>query len=404
MLTEAAIQAEIQKVKKGRKASANLADKAPRGAGRLLLIIKPGRAEWYAQRFVDGKRKLQKLGAYPDMSLAVAREKFGDHKPEAGRSTLGDLLDAYLVTLEGRPAHKQAKCVFKTVYEVIGRVRLARDIEPQDIVRVVKPKHRAGKISMAEKQRMFLHAAYEWALQATFDYRSDDTRDWGLKYNPVAPLPVDERAYQSRDTWLDVDAFLDLLEWATGGKPGTARHAIAVIMLTGQRVTEICRVAAADWDSRERTLHWQKTKNGKPHTVPVCKQAAQLLDAIKTNQVHLYPGYSESPHLSQDSVRAALKRAKKLGFTARDLRRTWKTLAGMAGLTKVDRDLIQNHGQTGISAKHYDRWTYMPEKRAAVAQWEGWLEDQLRKRRAKNKAQKVVDAQKDRRSEQVVCV
>jgi len=404
MLTEAAIQTEIQKVKKGRKASANLSDAAPRGAGRLILVIKPGRAEWYAQRFVDGQRKKQKLGAYPDMTLAEARERHAGHKPSPGRNTLGDLIDAYLVTLEGRPSHKQAKCVFRTVSDVIGRGRLARDIEPIDIVRVVKPTHRRGKIGMAEKQRMFMHAAYAWALQATYDYRTDDTRDWGLKYNPVAPLPVDERAYQSRDTWLDVEAFLDLLEWASIGKPGTARHAVAVIMLTGQRVTEICRVASADWDSRERTLHWAKTKNGKPHTVPVCKQAAQLLDAIKTNQSHLYPGYSDSPHLSQDSVRAALKRAKKMGFTARDLRRTWKTLSGMAGLTKVDRDLIQNHGQTGISSKHYDRWEYMPEKRAAIAQWEAWLEDQLGKRRAKHQAQKVIQPKKHRSAEQVVGV
>ena len=34
-------------------------------------------------------------------------------------------------------------------------------------------------------------------------------------------------------------------------------------------------------------------------------------------------------------------------FTARDLRRTWKTLAGDAGIPKEMRDRLQNHAQRG---------------------------------------------------------
>lgn len=396
LLTDATIQAAIQKVKKGRKASINLTDPAPRGSGRLVLIAKPGRAEWYAQRFVEGRRKFQKLGAYPAMSLAEARERHAGHKPSAGRNTLGDLLDAYLLTLAGRPAHKQAKSVFKRAASVIGRGRLARDITPGDIVAMVKPTHASGKIHMAEKQRMFMHAAFAWALHSTFDYRTESPRDWGLSHNPVSALPVDERAYNARDVWLDVDRFLRLLVWASRGRPGSARHAIAVIMLTGQRVSEVCRVATADWDSRERTLHWAKTKNGKPHTVPVCAQAAHLLDAIKTDRPHLYAGNHPRPHMGVDAIRAALGKSGMDGFTARDLRRTFKTLAGMAGLTKVDRDLIQNHGQTGnVSAKHYDRYEAMAEKRAAIAQWEAWLQKVMGEQGAQGCAQQVVQPKQD---------
>lgn len=53
--------------------------------------------------------------------------------------------------------------------------------------------------------------------------------------------------------------------------------------------------------------------------------------------------------------------------TNRDLRRTWKTLAGKAGIAKEIRDRIQNHSLQDVSSKNYDRWTYMPEKRAAMA-------------------------------------
>lgn len=402
MLTEGSIQTAVTSVRRGRKASVTISDKAPRGTGRLVLVVKPGRAEWYAQRYVAGRRKLQKLGVYPAVSLAEAREKFGGYRPATGRNTVGALLEAYLATLSGRPAHKQAKSCLKHAGDILGRSRLARDITPADIVAVVKPTHRAGKIHMAEKHRMFLAAAFRWAILSTHDYRTDDPRDWGLTHNPVDALPKDERAYAAGTRWLDVPEYLRLLAWAEKGRPGTARHAIAVIMLTGQRVSEVCRIESAHWDSGERTVHWPKTKNGRPHTVPVCQRAAALLDAIRPAGPHLYAGNHPRPHLSVDAVRAALDGCGVAGFTARDLRRTWKTLAGQAGLSKVDRDLIQNHGQTGVSSKHYDRWQYMPEKRAAVARWQEWLEQQISARPANQKTCQIVHGQQQSHTDGVV--
>jgi hypothetical protein len=55
--------------------------------------------------------------------------------------------------------------------------------------------------------------------------------------------------------------------------------------------------------------------------------------------------------------------------TNRDLRRTWKTLAGKAGVPKEIRDRLQNHTLQDVSSKSYDRWNYMPEKRAGMEKW-----------------------------------
>ena len=67
--------------------------------------------------------------------------------------------------------------------------------------------------------------------------------------------------------------------------------------------------------------------------------------------------------------------ARRMGWdrvTPRDLRRTWKTLAGLAGVSKADRDALQNHGARDVSARHYDRYDGMREKRAAVDAWGRW--------------------------------
>ncbi|MEY0164830.1 integrase, partial [Providencia rettgeri] len=57
-------------------------------------------------------------------------------------------------------------------------------------------------------------------------------------------------------------------------------------------------------------------------------------------------------------------------FTARDLRRTCKTLMGEIGISKEIRDRIQNHALNDVSSKHYDRYDYLNEKRVALTKWE----------------------------------
>jgi hypothetical protein len=79
--------------------------------------------------------------------------------------------------------------------------------------------------------------------------------------------------------------------------------------------------------------------------------------------------------------------------TNRDLRRTWKTLAGQAGLSKEIRDRLQNHTLQDVSSKSYDRWNYMPEKRAAMKKWNAFVVAMLNKKRtraAKEKSLRIV--------------
>jgi integrase len=66
--------------------------------------------------------------------------------------------------------------------------------------------------------------------------------------------------------------------------------------------------------------------------------------------------------------------------TNRDLRRTWKTLAGKAGVSKEIRDRLQNHTLQDVSSKSYDRWNYMPEKRAGMAKWDKFVTALLSKK------------------------
>ena len=55
------------------------------------------------------------------------------------------------------------------------------------------------------------------------------------------------------------------------------------------------------------------------------------------------------------------------------------TLAGKAGVSKEIRDRLQNHALQDVSSKNYDRWNYMPEKRAGMAKWDKFVRALLKK-------------------------
>lgn len=405
MLTDASIRAALREIKKGEKTAITLTDKAPKGAGRLTLVVKPNRAEWYSAKYVLGAKRMEKLGAFPDMTLAQARAKFAD--PNAGQeevakpeATVGEMFDGYLESMRqaGKPAVKQVEKILAVARKSIGASKLAAEVTPDDIVAVIKPVYDRGSRVQADKFRMYIGAAFRWAMKATHDYRVENARDWGIKTNPIEAVARDTEAEGVGNRWLSELEYKQLLNsLASFGRRRTkVREAVEVLMLTGQRVREILQLKAHQWNSAERLLIWEKTKNGKPHVLPVCKRAAAILDGLKpSSEGWLFPSEKKGQHQPDGALLVWLKRyAAERGmapFNGRDLRRTWKTLAGAAGLTKVERDLLQNHTEGDVSSRHYDRYEYLTEKRQAVAKWEAWLQQKVSADKADRKADHVVD-------------
>ena len=79
--------------------------------------------------------------------------------------------------------------------------------------------------------------------------------------------------------------------------------------------------------------------------------------------------------------------------TNRDLRRTFKTLAGKAGVSKEIRDRLQNHALQDVSSKNYDHWHYMPEKRAGMAKWDKCVRAMLASKRDEDGGMNLSEAE-----------
>jgi integrase len=363
-----------------------------------------------AQQWRDQKRLKKKLGSYPSMSLGKAREVFtrdfasmiqkgrsikiaGDTRP----GTVADLFEAYVAHLKvsGKSSWKEAEKVLNKIADTFGRNRPARDIEPDEITDVIRPIYDRGRRSMADHVRSYIRSAYSWGLKSEHDYRSATERRFRLVYNPAAGIPTEPKKVGTR--WLDEEEFLRLYRWLEC--PDTPVHppytrAVRILMLTGQRVEEIARLHVDQWDAKERIIDWSKTKNGKPHAIPVPEVAAELIESIKPN-VHgwFFPSATNpTKPVSHGTLYAFMWRQREREVipvvTNRDLRRTWKTLAGKAGLSKEIRDRLQNHTLQDVSSKSYDRWNYMPEKRAAMKKWNAFVQAMLNNKRSKQAKEK----------------
>jgi len=228
-LTNGEIQKALKRVEETGKQE-TLLDGEGRGTGRLALVLKamPTRvtADWLAQQWRNNKRIKKKLGSYPSMTLAAARQVFQRDFAETiqrGRSikiagdtragTVADLFEAYVKYLkeEGKPSWKETEKGLNKITDTLGRNRSAREIEPYEIVEVIRPIYERGKKSMADHVRSYIHAAYSWGLKSEHDYRSTSQRRFRLVYNPAAGIPTEPKNVGTR--WLDEDAFVRLYRW-----------------------------------------------------------------------------------------------------------------------------------------------------------------------------------------------
>lgn len=342
MLTDS----EIRRALRGATSETTLNDHtAGRGAGSLRLRIRPNSTGasgvWLVFWKQGGERATKPLGRYPDMTAADARRVY--------REEVAPIL------LAGK--------------------------DPR------------VKVTSADKARSYIHSAYAWALKAANDYTVTDRLDWGVRANPVAVVAKDRDATTARERNLSADELRTLWHAATPGQNGFTLEtagAIRLLIGTGQRVQEVLRLDGAelDLDAGVWTMPRGKSKmRTRRHVVPLPRQvlpiARQLVEAHGTGPLFPSRKGAKRERMAHASVKQAIDRwLAGVGVTAaqfqtRDLRRTWKSRMGEAGVSKEMRDLIQQHAKGDTSSRVYDIADYLPQMRAAMDRWEAWLDQVL---------------------------
>jgi len=300
------------------------------------------------------------------------------------------LLDSYLAWMEanGRRSVDHVRRSLQTY--VVGpfpglMVTRAKVITPDDVREVVSRMLKQGVTTHANRVRSYLHAAFQHGLRRDHDPRNylDRFVSFGLTSNPVAAVPRQDDFERVGQRVLSIEEVKTLWEEAEGELGAVAGSTLLLALASGgQRTGELLRLTWDDLDLEQALLTIPETasKNKRAHVVPLGAMAVEILkrlELVSGSGRWLFPGRSENAPLQGTSlarlVRGLCADSALDSFTPRDLRRTAKTLMGEAGLGKDIRDRLQNHSLHDVSTKHYDRYSYLREKRKAVATWDRHL-------------------------------
>ena len=153
-------------------------------------------------------------------------------------------------------------------------------------------------------------------------------------------------------------------------------------MLTGQRRSEIAGLNGdeIDIDAGVIRLPAERTKNGRPHTVPLSPQALAIINARPRQSAFVF-GTGRRSYCSWILPRAALDaRLAEAGaalapWVLHDLRRSVATGLADAGVAPHIVEQILNHqsGHRAGVAGTYNKSRYEAEARAAMVLWQEHL-------------------------------
>ncbi|HEY8009173.1 MAG TPA: tyrosine-type recombinase/integrase [Methylocella sp.] len=327
---------------------------------RLSLgTVQPGGAIEARKRAKDAIARVQ-LGQDPQA------EKINARVPKARELTLNDVIERYLPHAERR---LKASTYSGVVLHLRKHWSSLHAYELQNLER----RHVAAELSRiaassgpygANRSRAALSSLFAWAI-------GEGLTD----ANPVVGTnkATDEIA---RDRVLSDNEIGLVWQHAGAGQYGAI---VRLLLLTGQRREEVAAMqwSELDLDKGVWSLPASRTKNGRPHDVPLSHPAIEILLAQEKQPDREFVfGEAAGPFQGWSKAKNALdNRLQGAGMTApwrlHDLRRTAATRMADLGVQPHVIEAVLNHtsGHKSGVAGIYNRATYSNEKRMALALW-----------------------------------
>jgi integrase len=355
----------------GKGAQTGLGVRATASGGKTFL----------AQYTLNGAKNRVPLGSCSAVSLADARKAAAaimgavahGRNPAAERKaaasevrrdalTLGALIDQWeKLHLAGkRPnyATSAARALRRSFLRHLDAP--AASLGRAAVVHVLDSLAKNEKAAMAGATARYGSALFGWAI-----------RRGSLSVNPFERVPTAPTV--RRDRVLSDDEIRRI--WKATEGPGAFNATVRALLLTGQRREEVSGLAWGELDPRFSvwTLPAARSKNGKPHVVPVSEEMKTLLqaqprlkgtDLVFPGERGVFSGWSKS--------KARLDRRSGVsGWTLHDLRRTMATGLQKLGVRLEVTEAVLNHvsgSRAGIVGV-YQRHEWADEKRAALTAW-----------------------------------
>lgn len=384
---------EARKAKTGEKPY-----KLTDGRGLYLLVTPRGGKLWRLDYRFSGKRKTIALGQYPDVSLAMAREKRdearrllvqgidpGEHR-KATRSAQRELEEntfeavAREFVAKMRPtwaashADRTLRRLERDVFPWIGN-RPVREITAPEILTVVRRIEERGALETAHRALQNIHQVLRYSIAVGRAERS-----------PAADLkgalpPVKSTHFAAPTDPARLGALLRAIESYEGSF--IIRCALRLAPLVFVRPGELRAIRWSDVDFDRAEWRYRVTKTTTDHVVPLSRQALAILGEIRPltgHGEHVFPSHRTldgSRPMSDVALLAALRR---MGFdrteaTVHGLRATARTL--LDEVLGFPPHLIEHqlaHTVRDPLGRAYNRTSHLPERKKMMQRWADYLD------------------------------
>jgi integrase len=372
-------------------------------AGLMLQVSPAGTRSWLLRVMVGDKRREIGLGAFPGVTLAVARDK-----AQATRDAIAKGIDPVLQRAEARQAiieqQIEAKALDWTfqrcadayikakapgwrnakhatqwkntletyVYPTIGDM-LVRNVDITHVTNIIEP-HWATKNETINRVRNRIELVLDWAAVRKLR-TGDNPARWKGNLNKlladrsiVAPVTGHKA--------LPVEA-LHAFALALRGVPGTSARCLEFVVLTACRSGEARLATWSEIDMASKTwaIPGQRMKSGRPHNVPLSAEAVALLEALPRVEgtTLLFPGAKKGKPLSDMSLTAVMRRmavdAVPHGFRASFS--SW--CASSTAYPSEVREMALAHTIGDGTVAAYQRSDLFEKRRSLMADWAKFL-------------------------------
>ncbi|MFK7793198.1 MAG: tyrosine-type recombinase/integrase [Devosiaceae bacterium] len=353
----------------------------------LYLLVKPsGARSWVLRYQVHGRRRDLGLGAYPDVSLAMARERAAEArrllangedpiakkqqaKPKTFKAAALELIQSK------RPGWKSAKhaaqwaATLETyVFPKLGQVQIAK-IETADVISTLSPIW-SEKPETANRVRQRIEAVIDYAT--ALGIRSgDNPARWRGHLDHLLPNPKKVRSVRHHPALphAEISSFMAALDQ----RSGVAARALAFTILTAARSGEARGMtwSEIDLDARLWMVPANRMKAGKEHRVPLTEAALALLgNARDAGKLVFESEAKPNKPISDMSMTAVLRQMGYDAITVHGFRSTFRDWAGET--TGFPREVIEAalaHGIKNKAEAAYARSDLFDKRRELMAAW-----------------------------------
>jgi integrase len=155
-----------------------------------------------------------------------------------------------------------------------------------------------------------------------------------------------------------------------------SRLVFRLMMLWGTRNGETCSIRRSWIVDDVLTIPGEIAKNGRDHAIPLLPMAKAVLDGIPNTGDTYFPG-QRADHLNPGSLKGLHVQIKRetgtSGWTPHDIRRTARSTWSRLRIATDVCEAMLNHAPPGIQ-QVYNRYTYLEEKREALAKYETFIQ------------------------------